>query len=190
MLVCYFGHNCLASHEGPRRVPSFPSRVIDVGSPSAEKVFLVETEGTSARYIALSYCWGKSHRLKAIKANIAELKAGVTLDGLPQTFQDAVKICRRLDVKYLWIDSLCIIQDDRRDWDIEASKMGSVYSNSYLTISALNSRDDSEGCFPSVRQEPEGKEYPFVSPDVLCTGRRCLANAVPYLMPRGSSGSD
>ena len=49
---------------------------------------------------------------------------------------------------FLWIDSLCIIEDDAADWETEASRMGDVYANAYLTVAALASMDDSSGCFP------------------------------------------
>jgi hypothetical protein len=56
-------------------------------------------------------------------------------------------VCHRLGIKYLWIDSLCIIQGDEIDWAYESAKMGSIYSNSRLTIAADRARDDTEGCF-------------------------------------------
>lgn len=66
---------------------------------------------------------------------------------MPKTFQDAVVITRKLGIRYLWIDSLCIIQDSAQDWHHEASLMSSVYHNSELTISATTARDGTEGCF-------------------------------------------
>lgn len=64
---------------------------------------------------------------------------------LPSTFQDAVSLTRSLKMRYLWIDSLCIIQDDRQDWRIESSRMCDMYSNAYLTIAAAAASDDSQG---------------------------------------------
>jgi hypothetical protein len=71
------------------------------------------------------------------------------------SFQDAVIVTRTLGVRYLWIDSLCICQDDLRDWEREAAKMASVYSNSYLTISVTGAKDGTVGCFP----HRSAKEY-------------------------------
>ncbi|KAJ4369344.1 hypothetical protein N0V86_009175 [Didymella sp. IMI 355093] len=65
---------------------------------------------------------------------------------LSKTFQDAVQITRELGQRYLWIDSLCIIQDDRSDWAKEAALMAEVYGNSLCTLAALSSRDGTEGC--------------------------------------------
>jgi hypothetical protein len=64
---------------------------------------------------------------------------------MPATFRDAVELCRRLKVRYLWIDSLCIIQNDAQDWTLEARAMASVYKEAYLTISASLSASDSDG---------------------------------------------
>jgi hypothetical protein len=64
---------------------------------------------------------------------------------LPRTFQDAVLVTRRLGVKYLWIDSLCIIQDDVEDWQTESGKMADIYSDAYLVIGANRSADCNGG---------------------------------------------
>jgi hypothetical protein len=66
---------------------------------------------------------------------------------MTKTFQDAVVITRALGIQYLWIDSLCILQGDKDDWEIECSKMAEVYSNSYLTVAAAGANDGSVGCF-------------------------------------------
>jgi len=65
--------------------------------------------------------------------------AGIEVTTLPQTLQDAIKITHRLDIKYIWIDALCIIQHDLKDWTAEAAKMATIFEQSYLTISATSS---------------------------------------------------
>jgi hypothetical protein len=60
-------------------------------------------------------------------------------------FQDAVLITRRLKIKYLWIDSLCIIQDSLEDWAREAARMGDIYRHAFLTLFAFDSKDCHEG---------------------------------------------
>ena len=99
--------------------------------------------------MTLSHCWGTSRRLMATKETLKDLQGGVAVSSLPETFRDAIVITRRLGIRYLWIDYLCIIQDDPQDWEREASKMADVYRNSYLTISAAASADSSSGCFPA-----------------------------------------
>jgi hypothetical protein len=73
-------------------------------------------------------------------------------DDLSKTFQDAVTITKEFGVAYIWIDSLCIIQDDGRDWEIESAKMADIYEGSILTISAALSPDGEGGCFSDNRR--------------------------------------
>lgn len=73
------------------------------------------------------------------------MKSGFQPEQAPATFYDAIRVTRMLGVQYLWIDSLCIIQNDARDWQIESSRMGDVYRNAYLTIAACCASSDSEG---------------------------------------------
>jgi hypothetical protein len=72
---------------------------------------------------------------------------GFKLSGLPQTLVDAVKIARHLNIRYLWIDCLCICQDDPEDWARESASMADIYSNAYIVIAADHARNASEGCF-------------------------------------------
>jgi hypothetical protein len=64
------------------------------------------------------------------------MQAGIAFESLPALFQDAVVATRNLGIPYLWIDSICIIQDSKQDWEAESAKMGSVYRNAYVTIAA------------------------------------------------------
>jgi hypothetical protein len=72
---------------------------------------------------------------------------GIQWSDLPKTFQDAIEVTRNLGILHIWIDSLCIVQDDKNDWAVESSKMASIYSNSYLNISANAATNAQEGCF-------------------------------------------
>ncbi|KAF3039152.1 hypothetical protein E8E12_004021 [Didymella heteroderae] len=88
----------------------------------------------------------------ATKASWAKLTVNIPLGDLPSLFQDAIIITRQLGLRYLWIDSLCIIQDSLRDWETEAAKMASIYQNSYVTISATNASDSSARCLTDRRK--------------------------------------
>lgn len=127
-----------------------PTRLVDVGVSDAEptvKVVEVE-EGAKGRYISLSYCWGTtSNPFATSRSLLPARKAGMNLSDLPRTFQDAIAMTRRLGVRYIWIDSLCICQDDKQDWERESARMDSVYSNSYLTIAATGKPNTSGGLF-------------------------------------------
>jgi hypothetical protein len=99
------------------------------------------------RYTTLSHCWGQIVLGKLEAANLCERKRGIPLESLVKTFRDAVDITKRLGVEYIWIDSLCIVQDSREDWEHESLLMGPVYGNSYCDIAATASSDGRGGCF-------------------------------------------
>ncbi|KIM94607.1 hypothetical protein OIDMADRAFT_72987, partial [Oidiodendron maius Zn] len=112
-----------------------PTRVIDVGDRN-NPPFLFEPGELVAPYIALSHCWGKNPIVRTTTGTLAQRKQGIEMSLLPSDFRDAIVIARRLDVRYLWIDSLCIIQDDQLDWQTESAKMCTIYQDALLTISA------------------------------------------------------
>ena len=143
--------DCVNNHENCRTDtdPPLPTRAIDIGLDGKVPV-LVETKGATGRYATLSYCWGKTGRKEQLKTTEETLHAHTTeipVDKLPQTARDAIEICRRLEIPYLWIDALCIIQGDEADWLRESSRMYETYSNSTLTIAAAGSRRCTKGVF-------------------------------------------
>ncbi|KAL9121473.1 MAG: hypothetical protein Q9187_001964, partial [Circinaria calcarea] len=76
--------------------------------------------------------------------------------GLSRTFADFIGITQRMYVRYVWIDSICIIQDSKEDWEKEAAQMASVYSNAYYTIAASLLANGNEGCHVDLDSEPYG----------------------------------
>ena len=105
--------------------------------------------------MTLSHRWGKSKVFKLTMKNIDELKAGIHIDRLPKTFREAIDFACRLSpsIRYIWIDSLCIIQDSDDDWHEESVKMYSVYRNSYCNISATASPHSDCGIYSN--REPK-----------------------------------
>lgn len=112
-----------------------PTRVIDVGEEGIQQPRLVETWETRGRWAALSYCWGGAPPLTTRKTYRQNCTA-LPLVKLPRLFQDAIAIVRKSGLQYLWVDTLCIIQGDREDWERECSKMCTVYENSAFTLAA------------------------------------------------------
>ncbi|KAH8197732.1 hypothetical protein TruAng_008110 [Truncatella angustata] len=109
-------------------------------------------EAQGEKYVTLSHCWGKQTYVpRLLFETEATLRGGVDIDYLPKTFQDAVTVTRKLGYKYIWIDSLCIIQDSPEDWEDQAKIMALVYVNSVFTIAALKSPGSSGGCFTNER---------------------------------------
>lgn len=114
------------------------------------KIFLRDTRSTPGmrgQYLCLSYCWGSHLPLRTLKANLAEMARGIPWDKLPKTFQDAVHLTKVLGLSYLWIDALCIVQDDPTDWSWEASRMSTIYSDSYLTVAATFGENSDSGLY-------------------------------------------
>jgi len=177
---CNEQHMCMPQ-DGP-----LPTRVLDLGEgPGSHSITLFESLGRHGRYLALSHCWGLSSRIKTKKRTIEAHKRGISFSTLPKTFQDAIATARMLSIRYLWIDTLCIIQDDVTDWEIEASKMGEVYSKSYLTIAASSSMDDADGVFPSMAFRLN--ESKWVSSDTTSHGRPGTHSVIPDMYPKEGS---
>lgn len=132
-----------------------PTRVLDLGSQedfSKIRVCVTSEENFTVipEYTTLSHRWPVDHeaQLKLTSDNIDRLKKNVGLEELPKTFCDAIKISKQLGIQYLWIDSLCIKQDDDKgDWKHESSLMAKVYKNSTINISASAAADGNYGCF-------------------------------------------
>lgn len=163
------GRVCWGSKSQVAQLPSapqvLPTRIINV-SGQGDTVRLIETKSSASceppltgQFCALSHAWGpsgsKTLPSTTTKDNLAKRRQGVLISDLSKTFQKAIEITRSLGIDYLWIDSLCILQDkdDLKDWQREAKRMKSVYKNSYLTIAAAGAEDGSQGCLSSSQRE-------------------------------------
>ncbi|KAL8889352.1 MAG: hypothetical protein Q9192_006032, partial [Flavoplaca navasiana] len=127
-----------------------PTRLIDVGSlskPTSCRLCVPRRGFDRYEYLTLSHVWGGASILKLTISTFESMLHEIDINDLPLTFQDAIIITRNLGYHYLWIDSLCIVQDDPDDWAFESSTMSRVYSNSTLTIAALWGNDSHSGCF-------------------------------------------
>src|SRR4051812_13673725 len=112
---------------------SVPSRLIYIGPGTLQLQTFPNSRRThSMKYVTLSHCWGTIEILRLLKENFQSLKKEIIVADLTKTFQDAIWIAQSLGFQYIWIDSLCIIQDDEEDWRRESILMSSVYSNSSL----------------------------------------------------------
>ena len=114
-------------------ITTLPARVIDVGFVSSQPPRLVETAGKRGIYAALSCSWGGS-RPVAVKSNICKLQKSLELSEIGENVSAAIEVVRKLGIRYLWADSLCVIQDDEEDRLNALSKMSTIYSSATLTI--------------------------------------------------------
>ncbi|KAK0732494.1 heterokaryon incompatibility protein-domain-containing protein [Apiosordaria backusii] len=135
-----------------------PTRLLDVKSAIENSMLRLvqpgdhpDVFGSDRQYITLSHCWGTwgVRELPVLTTdNLSErLKEGLPMSLLPQTFEDAGKVAHWFKVRWLWIDSLCILQNSQDDWQREAIMMYDVYKNALLNISADDSPDSRFGCF-------------------------------------------
>ncbi|KAI1178861.1 heterokaryon incompatibility protein-domain-containing protein [Nemania sp. FL0916] len=139
---------CKRRHKHSRaRKKYVPDRLVDLGPASnqLDAVLLDDTSGVRAPYIALSHCWGGTIPYRTLRSNKEELCRCIDYFELSENFQDAFTVARRLSYRYIWIDSFCIIQDDKQDWLQQATKMADVYSGAELTISAARSPSFDDG---------------------------------------------
>ncbi|KAI0853597.1 heterokaryon incompatibility protein-domain-containing protein [Daldinia vernicosa] len=132
----------------------YPTRLVDIGHKESShwRLLVVSEDGISpqsAPYMTLSYRWAPNPKPILLASNIDEFRHGKPIKDFPQTFRDFIVVARRFSIRYIWIDALCIIQDSRGDWEIEAPTMRFVYANSICNVAASVSNSPNEGLFRS-----------------------------------------
>jgi hypothetical protein len=148
-----------------------PTRVIDVGAPaSKENPRLVVTNGLKGQYAALSYCWGGEQPDSLQQDRLSAYSREIPSEKLPQTIKDAIIVTRNLGLRYLWVDSLCIIQDSELDKRSEISRMRLIFRHAFVTISAATAKTVFAGFL---------QQRPFPLPSV----------SIPITCPDGADGA-
>lgn len=126
---------------------SRPTRLLDLEMNAEEVRLVLENDVGPQPYATLSYSWGHVASVRLRHNNCQELFSGIRVETLPRTIREAIEVCRRLSIRYLWVDALCIMQEDDKDFADEISRMGSIYARSFITIAAADSSDCESGCF-------------------------------------------
>jgi hypothetical protein len=142
---CDEEHDCLRPLK-----PTSPRRVLNLRDDQVRLLEITEAR-KSIRYACLSHCWGNhsENMLRTTSLNLSSFKNGIAYGLLPRTFQDAVLVARQLGLVFLWIDSLCIVQDDVRDWQEQSAIMADIYQNAYITLAATAYPSADEGLYTS-----------------------------------------
>jgi hypothetical protein len=158
-----------------------PARLLDVDTGGKRKgLRLVNTQETGlgtlnffsrVGYITLSHCWGGmvTEEAQTNPDTLEDRLENIPLDSLTKMFQDAIAMTRELGVRYIWIDSLCIIQNSPEDWATESSKLPDIYYNAYVTIAASDASNGTQG----FRLRENHKALPVIietSNDTICIG--------------------
>ncbi|ORY07044.1 heterokaryon incompatibility protein-domain-containing protein [Clohesyomyces aquaticus] len=174
-ILCRSLAHCLSTHTlcGNQSSGWIPSRLLDVHPKyiGCESTRIVETRELpdhtehDVRYLTLSHVWGKSQTLKLLKSNYKALTCSIPDGQLPRRFLDAVHVTRQLGIRYIWIDSLCIIQDDREDWAHESVLMDQVYRHGICNIAACEGVDSNSSLF--LRRRPDVGDIIHINKEFL-----------------------
>lgn len=145
---CYGVHKNCPAHI----TPTLPTRVIAIAmeSGSISARLYTSRENERAEYVALSYCWGGKQRYATTSSTLESMHQDLPLTKLPQTILDAILVTAKLGIRFLWVDALCIIQDNAADRIAEVNFMSFIYKNATLTIAASNASSVSEGFLMTI----------------------------------------
>jgi hypothetical protein len=152
--TCRNNHVKCEAVDETRQPGYYPSRLLDVGTLESNILRLVMTEveppAEGHRYATLSHCWGHASFVQLNAENIDSFNAKIPPECLPQSFTDAVMTCRSLRIRYLWIDSLCILQSGTgsiEDWQLHVGTMDAIYANCVLNLSIARASNPEQGAF-------------------------------------------
>jgi hypothetical protein len=143
--TCESKHDC-----GLERIPdTMPTMLLNVDPCQGNRIKLVRVkpETPKTRYIALSYCWGPvTQKTTCLEANLSTLSSdGIGTEALDPTIQDAIVVARELGFSYLWVDALCMIQDNKAFMDEELGRMAEIYRYATFTIAASRAANVQDG---------------------------------------------
>ena len=139
---------CCDNHSCAPRDPTYrPTRLVEIVNKDTVRVVLTQEYPDIGSYAALSHCWGKSKTLQLLQNNISLLCSEFPISELSTSYREAIDMCLGLGIHFIWIDSICIIQDCKEDWRKEAATMADVYRNSVLNICTGAAADNSEASF-------------------------------------------
>ncbi|GKZ32985.1 hypothetical protein AbraIFM66950_002691 [Aspergillus brasiliensis] len=136
-----------------------PTRVIDVGDSLTPPHLHISADGETENWVSLSYCWGGDSNFTLNASSFDDLRSGRSLATFPATLRDAVLVTRALGFRYLWIDTLCIFQDDTNDWAVEASRMSRTYRHAAVTIAATSAERVDDGFLDKRAPDMEPSRY-------------------------------
>ncbi|EIW54675.1 HET-domain-containing protein, partial [Trametes versicolor FP-101664 SS1] len=171
---------CVREHEGCKHLstppPLLPTRLVDCTDPAHPR--LVFTSRKRGEYLALSYVWGADQFHKAMKSTVLLYVEGFDSRILPRTIHDAIFVTHALKFQYLWVDALCITQDDGIDRQHEIGHMHHIYRHATLTIFAACTASASDGFI-----------YEGELPDPWDLSWSALSLSLPFICPPSSTSA-
>jgi hypothetical protein len=167
------------------------------------EAYLYETKGEIRPYAALSHCWQDSQPLQTMKQNLKDHMGRLVWNILPLAFRESFELVKALGIQYIWIDSLCIVQDDDDNWKTQAMRMASIYENAKITI-ALHQEEKNASSFPTtvamvgsdanVQVNVQLSQVPLKEEDIektrlssrgWCFQERLLSTRILHCLPSG-----
>ncbi|KAK1954558.1 HET-domain-containing protein [Colletotrichum sublineola] len=163
-----------------------PSRLLYIGGNANQVILHTPMDYPEMlSYMTLSHRWGEAQFIQLRQSDEQTFRQGIPWSSLPQTFKDAVRVARHLGSNYLWIDSLCIVQDSSRDWVAEAASMGNIYKNALCNIAASDALNSLEGClYPRNYRGLVPERLVWNSPLYLVNAPSMRPHEVPQLYSR------
>ncbi|KAJ9605632.1 hypothetical protein H2200_009481 [Cladophialophora chaetospira] len=158
---CSTSHRTCRKYASGARPRSPPKRFIHLGD---DCINLTETQGHPVEYLALSYCWGPVPHFQPTRPNLPTFLRTLPTTELPLTIQDAIEVTQRLGYRYLWVDALCIVQDDPADKAEETSRMHNIYQGASLTLCAASAEGVNEGFWRQSDAGPRATKFTFCLP--------------------------
>jgi len=156
--------DCSSTHEHCSNVARhfLPTRLLRLDEEGIRLILTAQIPDPQVvRYATLSHAWGSLEFFRLQKGNVEYLQRLLPENKLTKTFRDAIYITRSLGLEYLWIDSLCIVQDDEEDWVRESGLMSSVYGGSTINIAAADSIDGNGGCLYDESETRANKAFGY-----------------------------
>lgn len=131
-----------------------PTRLLKISQDGSNTIHLTlyTSKEPIFQYATVSHCWGTSQVWQLTAETLHLLRNGIYISELGQTFQDVIRAASRLGLQYVWIDSLCIFQDSKADWEYEAPRMSDVYKNAVVNIAASVAANNQAGCCQAGRR--------------------------------------
>jgi hypothetical protein len=142
-----------------------PARLLCVGTSEDPSIKVVENTDPNVTYVALSYCWGAESRLTLTEDTWNSLQCSIPWDMIPRTIRDAIALTQQLQVSYIWVDSLCILQDNQQDWQRESVKMRDIYKHALLVLSTDRAANTDTGFLACRRQSGHVIRIPSSHPE-------------------------
>jgi hypothetical protein len=142
-----------------------PGRLLYVGTSEDCIIKVVQSHDQNIPYVALSYCWGAGSTLTLTKDTLSSFRSSIPWDVIPKTIKDAIILTRQLQISYIWVNALCVLQDSKQDWQRESVKMKGIYKNARLVFSTDRAANTDTGFLASRRPGGHIVQIPSSHPE-------------------------